>query len=287
MEKWSKLQLASGPYIIKFDSATGENDETKYTFWVSDFKTLWTEAIATKEDLLKRISDHNPAIVEPNDDWLGRLITLFGKPQANVQQNTEIMANGDLQLKYLIDDDILKFQWLLTQCDPQMFFDQITKSMLHQIGELFNAKKQLIEIVKKKDDEIRQYKVEGAPELQRTKFITEPFEESQLTTQAKMFDCEIGEFENIIGRLSSSNVVPSSPLKNIHKSPSTKKGRHRKCQYFKQIVKLGVQSYETTDDEDNPTQSDFTLSKAKESEKSRETSVAEPKKKRIRLNIDL
>lgn len=216
MERWSKLQHDSSVYIIKSDRKQPENIEPEFNFWLSDFKELWHESFATKDDLFKRIKDANPALII--DGIEDNLIEMLGKLDTKTATISKAEKISDdvfqLEMKFYMDGGVtVKFNWCLNKCNPQAFFEQITKKLLHQIGELELNVKQLIGTVKSKDKEIAEYTAEGAAPLHRKQFVTQKFDETQFNQPTKLFNCEIDEFEGVIGTLSKI-VVTTSTEKN-------------------------------------------------------------------------
>lgn len=248
MEHWTKLIIGSNVYIVKFDTKSDENHEL-FTFWLSNFKTLWTETINTKDQLFQRFADENASLTI-DDDNTNQLIGALGTFAKYFQCNAEIKPNDEeikFQFKLSLDGGVFtNFHWLLKKCAPEIFFDQVTKSLLHQIGELEESKKHLNEIVKKKDDEIRQYGLEGAPPLMRKKFITEPFDETVFTARPQMFNCDISDFEAVLGPL-STYIAPEEPKREVSPLKPPNHGRNARAQ--QKIVKLGEVSYESSDDD--------------------------------------
>lgn len=231
MERWSKLQQDSSVYIIKCDRKNSENIEPEFNFWLSDFKELWHESFATKDDLFKRIRDANPALIL--DGIKDDLIEILGKMDTKtVTVGKATQINDDefqLEMKFYMDGGVtVKFDWCLEKCNSQAFFEQITKKLLHQIGELELNVKQLIGTVKSKDKEIAEYIAEGAAPLHRKQFVTQKFDETQFTQPTKLFNCEIDEFESAIGTLSkimeTTSTEKNEPTKKT--TPTKPKSRH-------------------------------------------------------------
>lgn len=255
MERWTKLQLDGTLYVIKFEQRIEQNSESTFKFWLSDFKTLWSESIASKENLFNRVLEENPTVVI-EDSFVNLLLAAIGKVEsasyAIIKNNDEITLQST---HFMEEGNSVKIQWLLKKCDPQEFFDQITKQLLLQIGELQDHKKQLIDIAKRKDIEIKQHKLEGAPELFRKKLITEEFKESDFSSKSQMFSCDIDEFESLIGPL-PKNVAkeekvkdPTSPVKIVTvknlSSPRSKRNPRRLLR--PEIIRPGV-VYDSDDD---------------------------------------
>lgn len=279
---WSTLKIGSDLYIGKINQNV---DDSSFTFWLSDFKVLWSETIASKVELIKRASNINPTIVI-DDNIADQLIRVICKVENAAVDNKNINPNDtelNLQLTYSTEAGVAyTFNWLLEKCEPQHFFDQITKALLQQITELDDHKRQLVDIAKRKDDEIKQYKIEGAPELMRKRFITEEFKEDAFTSHVQMFNCDIREFQSVIGPLpknvaniEETKEVTVSPVKNTeNKKHSSPKGiRHRRnFRELKAIVPRGV-VYDEDEDSDpasnnEPTQHNDTTNPAKRTRQS-------------------
>lgn len=255
MAQWKKLQLDGVLYVMKFEQKNGQHPEPAFTLWLSDFKTLWSESIASNEDLFKRVSDENPGVVLENG-ITDQLIAAIGSVESSTQVNKIISPNEEeVQLTYFTEGEILvKLRWSLKKCGSQVFFDQFTKPLLQQIWELQDQKKLLIDLAKRKDDEIKQHKLEGAQELMRKRFITEQIKEDEFVPQLQMFNCEIGEFESSIGPLpkdiakkEETKVETISAVKPVvaknHSSPRSKRMPRR----LAEIIRPGV-VYENDDD---------------------------------------
>lgn len=201
MNTWIKLEINSQNYIIQFVRDTQPVDST--TCWLSDFNAIWNETFHTTAGIMKRIKDENPLLLSTEiEQMLMNTITVI--PKTTGKQSTEQIKLNQiddcmrLQLKYYLSDDVpLKFFWNLKKCEPNAFFNMITKPMLKQIGNLQQNNQHLMDIIKKKDLEIEQYKLDGAAPLIRKQFVTKPFDVKQLTEESQMFDCLVSEFSAV------------------------------------------------------------------------------------------
>lgn len=269
MERWSNLPSQSGVYILRLDQRTDNNDtpESTFTLWLSDFKALWNETV-TSENLFKRFSEKNPTLAQNDDVIQTEFITALGSV-TNIKHSNicdESADNDDdmaLQLKYLIFDDVeVEFQWLLKKCGPQEFFDQVTKPLLRQIGELQHQKAQLIDIAKRKDDEIFLYK--SGQNVIHKRFITEKFEEQSFQLKSQMFNCEIDQFQSVIGLL-PKNVVSNEPANDdssntaeqsiqntsTMKYTSPKTNRNQRRPFRRPLIRPGQWKYEEDEEDDD------------------------------------
>lgn len=273
MKQWSDLQTESGVYIVRLDEQSIENrEESTFTIWVSDFKTLWNETL-TRQDIIERFAQKNSNIANGinNDDVIKSQLISALATVANMKNpsiDSEPQSDNDnglkLQLKYVIfDDQEVDFQWQLKKCGAQEFFEQFTKSLLRQVGELQDQKKEFVDGMKRKDDEIDQYKLEVGPIEIRKRFITEKFVEQKYELQCQTFTCEIDKFESVIGLLpknvasdkskateDESCSVAEQPSQNSsvvkQKSP---RGKRNPRKLFAPVIRPGDIKYEDDSDD--------------------------------------
>lgn len=183
MNIWKKLPIEPDRnFIIKFEKANDVDDllSNKITCWLSDFKAIWMECFETGADMLERVKTTSSWLsVDRDRKIILKTLTAIPTDETFLKncQIEEDNGNLKLNLKYHLGIDIpLKFNWRLKKCTEQEFFEQITKRMLWQIGALTHDNEKLIELIKKKDQEIEQYKLEGAAPLTRKQLVTEPFQ---------------------------------------------------------------------------------------------------------------
>lgn len=298
MDQWTHLWLNSGEYIIKLDPFAGDDSDSTFTCWLSDFKSIWSESISTKEDLFKRVSNENPTL-SLHDDIKEQLIDAVSTAKCISQGNEQIVPDTDdidLLLEYSLpgNESSVKFRWILKKCGSQELFDQITKPLLRQTRELEKQKKQLIDIAQRKDDEIKQYKFEGAAELKRKKFITAEFKDTEFTPQSQMFDSEIfDQFQSIIGPLAKKEVKddnakdndnPNSSAMRVaivqHTSPRGR--RNQRKPMYKRPIRQGVTKYDSDSDEGDS----ITTPKKQKDANKEDDDGPNNASKRIRLDSD-
>lgn len=254
MARWTNLPTKSGTHIVRLDKGPDKNAaaalaEFTFVIWFSDLKSLWCETI-TSQELFKRFSDENPGFVVGDDEVIkGQLIAAIDTA-ANTK-NPEVLHNDDgdtkLNLKYVIFGDFeVGFQWSLKKCDSSVFFEQMTKVFLRQIGELEDQKKQLIDMLKKKDDEIGQYKLKHGS-IDRKRFITAPFEEKQFEMQTNAFSGVIDQLESAIG------LVPKNVATTAVKQTIPRGKRRIGSPFFNRapIVRAGQYQYDDDDDDED------------------------------------
>lgn len=270
MERWTKLQAESDVYIMRLQKQPGENaDESTITFMLCDFKSLWNETVSNSE-LFKRVTDKNPDLDMTDqvikDQMLAAVDAVVSMKEPKVTHKDD---HVDLDLNYLIFGEFeVKFQWSLKKCGPQECFEHFTKLMMRQMGAMQEQNKRLVLELKKKDDEIGQYQLEYGQQIQRKRFITEPFEEHKFPLKCNEFNCGMDEFESVIGSLpkndanyetkaldESCNTNVDQPTQSStvakHTSPKGKRPSQRRPTYSRApLIKTGEWKYEDDDDDD-------------------------------------
>ncbi|XP_034490875.1 uncharacterized protein LOC117794348 [Drosophila innubila] len=113
-----------------------------------------------------------------------------------------------LSLKYRIEGAPapLKWEWHLTRIDSALFYRSILKDALHAASYLNENLNVLLELVKKKDVELKQYRLEGA-QLRRTTVATEPFDVPAFQLQHKQMLMDVESFGQVEQLLSGSSNV--------------------------------------------------------------------------------
>lgn len=249
MEKWKKLSIGSESYIVKFIKSDAE---PIVTCLLSNFKSIWSESITSTSILQKRFTEFNRRLDIEDDKLLGIITNL---PESI--QNTKFDAAEDgvrkLSFEYHLSAEIiLRHIWFLQKSDEQTFFEQITKPMMNQMLELYDSHTKLIDIVKRKDQEIEQYKLDGAPPITRQQLVTKPFDIVDAPRNMNMFECPIIEFEREFGfndGLTSKAIDQIDLGKNDGNSStiSNKPSRLKGLTPIKRIQKI---QYDDSDDDD-------------------------------------
>ena len=75
-----------------------------------------------------------------------------------------------INLSKIIEGGIFKFNIELTKASSEQFWEEVTKKLCDSVAVLTHKNKLLTEIIKNKDKEILEYKLEGA-QLIRSKYI--------------------------------------------------------------------------------------------------------------------
>lgn len=227
MNIWKRLTIEPNQaFIIKFETEEAESNveellSNKITCWLSDLKTLWCEHFENGTNMLKRVQTMNPLLFA-DSGGKSFLKTITSIPDDETfTKNCRIEKDEEnlkLITKYYLADRIpLNFNWCLKKCNKDEFFEQITKQMLWQISTLEQDNNNLIDLIKRKDQEIEQYKLEGAGTLTRKRLITEPFQLCKDLVNVQLFD------KDIIGLNSGFVTPPPVPQRKAQVSAENEK----------------------------------------------------------------
>lgn len=164
-------------YLIKY-CCLGEN----YRIVATDLVRIWTEEISS-EGIIRRCQELNPNIEAPPSILLSRVINLMDSLSTGVR--TDITVSEEmlcLSLETRVSGFLFRFKFRLSPSDPAAFMQEVTFPLTLMVSELQVKVTQLYDLLKKKDKEIQQYKLEGA-QICRTSVVTEPFKEEEFEKQ--------------------------------------------------------------------------------------------------------
>ncbi|TDG39850.1 hypothetical protein AWZ03_013725 [Drosophila navojoa] len=120
-----------------------------------------------------------------------------GQQETN-QDDEQLERRTVLSLKYRIEGTPapLKWEWHLTSTDSVLltFYRHMLKNALHTAASLSKNVHYLLDIVKKKDIEVQQYRRDGARHW-RTTVATEPFDVEAFSAQNKQLLSAVAAFE--------------------------------------------------------------------------------------------
>lgn len=191
---WSKYEENAEKFFVRITHKRLLDGKDQRTCWLTDLKSLYSETLNTSADVMERAQNENPLMLVLKIEE--KILQAISTPPntiatAEAEQITFDRATNRIQLKYHLSENIpLKFYWTLSKCDETAFFEMITMPLIRQMIHAEETNRNLIEIVKRKDLEIEQYKLDGAPPLLRRQFVTEHFNANKMKLLAKpLFGC--------------------------------------------------------------------------------------------------
>ncbi|KAH8300875.1 hypothetical protein KR044_000835 [Drosophila immigrans] len=124
-----------------------------------------------------------------------------------------------LALKYHIGAQrvVLNWQWHLSVINAETFYQALVRDSLHAASYLNNTVDELVDVIKKKDMEIKQYRLEGA-KLRRTTVATEVFDETAYQVKHKAIMNEVSNYGDVDRALNGVGVqtfVVEAPAEDV------------------------------------------------------------------------
>lgn len=108
----------------------------------------------------------NPVLIDPKFEDVEEIIDDL---LANIPKYAVSSTIEKIQLENKIDDGRFRFEIDFKKCSPEYFKDTFMDNFYFAFSELQHRYNCLLDIIKKKDQEIAEYKAEGV-ELLRSKF---------------------------------------------------------------------------------------------------------------------
>lgn len=166
---WKKINIQDSPFIV---CLTKEHHGWKVL--LTNFKEIWSESL-TDEKILERSKKLNPIlIISDNEHREVVLDTLSDIPEYAKESSTNV-----IKLSKHFEGGNFKFELLFSKGTTEEFWENVTKPLYLSSIELMRRQNILLDLVKRKDTEIAEYKAEGA-ELLRKNIETKVFDEDQL-----------------------------------------------------------------------------------------------------------
>ncbi|KAK2576616.1 hypothetical protein KPH14_005283 [Odynerus spinipes] len=168
---WKKIYIQDNPFIV---CVTKEHEGWKVL--LTNFKEIWSESL-TDEKILERSKKLNSILVISDSEHKEVVLdTLTDIPKHAIEASTE-----RIKLLKTFEGGRFKFELNFSKGTTEEFWENVTKPLYLSSIELIRRQNILLDLIKKKDQEIAEYKAEGA-ELLRKNIETKVFKEEQLQT---------------------------------------------------------------------------------------------------------
>ena len=283
---WKRLTEGGTTYFMKRN--IGENS---LKVVITDLIYVWVRKY-TIDEVRCICEELNPLIEFDEEVIVKKVWPLFDEIVQN-QDNSksssvEVTVLGDesLQLKIRTEIDGVAFKFALNAVkeSPLVFFKEVTQSIVSSAEELLFRQDLLCSLLEKKDDEISQYKLEGAS-LSRRNVETQYFVRADFVSKSHLKEHVSGlseELMNVIGIIHPKSDSTSQPSNDEQHSntveilPSNKTIKNSvETGRFSDCSKIDIQS----DTEPNP----FLEGKQLENGAKHSVKVSKPKKPKLNL----
>ncbi|XP_015172926.1 PREDICTED: non-homologous end-joining factor 1-like [Polistes dominula] len=174
---WKEIIIDNESCII---CVTKEHNAWKIL--LSNFKEIWSECL-TDENILNRSKELNPILIIDDSELMEVVLDTL----TNIPKYADNPSVDHIKLLKNFEGGRFKFVINFSKGTTEEYWDNITKPLCLSSIELIRRQNILLDLIKKKDQEIAEYKAEGA-ELIRKNIETKVFNENQLDTHAIKID---------------------------------------------------------------------------------------------------
>ncbi|XP_015588364.1 non-homologous end-joining factor 1 isoform X2 [Cephus cinctus] len=208
--KWRLIKLDNTEYAISCRIA---NDEWKIL--LSNLIELWCEAL-TEDSAIRRCEKLNPLLNVNVVNAKKILQEIFD----DIPRHAVCASTSSIRLEATISGGAFKFDLNLSKASPQEFWQEITEPLCRSAMEMQRRQSILLNLIKRKDEEISEYKARGG-ELIRKSIETAPFHEDLFKEKSGCTDSSgliidtfrtMMDLHNQIKKPESSRKMKSEPL---------------------------------------------------------------------------
>lgn len=163
---WNSIKINNDTYMI---SIIYKNDTIK--IFLTNLIEIWIETL-TKEIILDRCRKLNPLLNVEAIDYNDIILNIL----TNMSEYIVEASIEHIKLRAQLNGGSIKFSVNLEKGTSQDFWEIITKPLYISSMEIIRQHQFLLDLIKKKDEEIAEYKAEGAELIRKnieTKFFTE------------------------------------------------------------------------------------------------------------------
>ncbi|XP_028048623.1 uncharacterized protein LOC114253721 [Monomorium pharaonis] len=167
---WRNLKINDEDHAI---CITKENESWKV--FLTNLIEIWTE-ILTDEIMFHKCQTMNPLLSFEAFDWKQLVLDMLNDIPQYVHKNILEVTTYRIELHKKENFGKLRFSLDLLKGTPEQLWESITMPLCLSSMELMRRHQILLDLVKQKDEEIAEYKAEGA-KLIRKYIATKPFNE--------------------------------------------------------------------------------------------------------------
>ncbi|XP_034653583.1 uncharacterized protein LOC117891891 isoform X1 [Drosophila subobscura] len=228
------IEINRRKFVINF-VATGPDTDFQLQCLDQELEQSYTESLAPS-DFTKRLKTLNARVKFPEDDV--RVVLVSGDPtHTSLSEANQEGAGCVLQLKYkMLNNMPLKWEWHLTHMDSALFYRKVFLDSISCASKMREQVFALTKLLQAKDEELKQYRIEGA-QLRRGTVATKLFDleafnvmnEQMLTCSAnyrqltRAFDIKDSSITHFHGRTEASKVSDPTRSPASHSSKPTQK----------------------------------------------------------------
>ncbi|KAL0108922.1 hypothetical protein PUN28_014199 [Cardiocondyla obscurior] len=209
---WKNLQIENEEHIVCFTRESGS-----WKIFLTNLKEIYTTTL-TDETMFNKCQSENRLLTLEAFDWKKLVLEMLNDIPQYVHKAVRDIAERRIELRIDIPEiDVkLKFSLDFVEGTSQQFCEIVTIPLCVTSIELVRRYRALLDLVKRKDEEIAEYKAEGA-QLLRQYIATKPFNEELFHDNDAESAAMVENFQSVIQLY---NEINSLRVKLQSKIPS-------------------------------------------------------------------
>ncbi|XP_068977857.1 non-homologous end-joining factor 1-like isoform X2 [Bombus flavifrons] len=200
---WNNIKINNDIYMV---SITQKDDIIKV--FLTNLIEIWIDTL-TKEIILDRCRKLNRLLNIEALDYNDIILNILNDMSKYIINATV----EHIELQVQVERCLMKFELNLTKGTSEDFWDFVTKPLCISSMEIIHQHKFLLDLMRRKDEEIAEYKAEGA-KLIRKNIETKPFKEEQFEitiSNPSIIDCK-NAFQTMVNFYNKLNLYKCSTI---------------------------------------------------------------------------
>ncbi|XP_071870856.1 uncharacterized protein isoform X1 [Bombus fervidus] len=209
---WNNIKINNDIYMV---SVTQKDDIIKV--FLTNLIEIWIDTL-TKEIILDRCRKLNRLLNIEALDYNDIILNVLNDMSKYIINATV----EHIELQVQVERCLMKFELNLTKGTSEDFWDFITKPLCISSMEIIHQHKFLLDLIRRKDEEIAEYKAEGA-KLIRKNIETKPFKDEQFKitiSNPNIIDCT-NAFQSMVNFYNKLNLYKRSTIPRESTSSSS------------------------------------------------------------------
>ncbi|XP_033356581.1 non-homologous end-joining factor 1-like isoform X1 [Bombus vosnesenskii] len=209
---WNNIKINNDIYMV---SVTQKDDIIKV--FLTNLIEIWIDTL-TKEIILDRCRKLNRLLNIETLDYNDIILNILNDMSKYIINATV----EHIELQVQVERCLMKFELNLTKGTSEDFWDFVTKPLCISSMEIIHQHKFLLDLMRRKDEEIAEYKAEGA-KLIRKNIETKPFKEEQFEitiSNPSIIDCT-NAFQTMVNFYNKLNLYKRSTIPRESTSSSS------------------------------------------------------------------
>ncbi|XP_043273876.1 non-homologous end-joining factor 1 isoform X2 [Venturia canescens] len=203
-DSWRTLVIADEKYSIR----CLERDRS-FKIFLTNLHDIWIEYL-DENNIIQKCKTLNPSLSIEDMD----IVRYIGQLLMDIEKRAVKKSVEHIEFAENLDGGIFKFSIDFEKGSSQQLWEEVTMPLCLLAGELQRRQTILLDLVRKKDEEITEYKLNGA-KLTRKYITTEKFDQAVFQRNAPKLDIKhiFESFENVMAM--QAEVKDSIKLKPV------------------------------------------------------------------------